>query len=122
MATVLVIDDSDYVRSFCRDVLSDAGYIVLEAPDGLEGVEQFRSAKPDCVLLDIILPDIDGLEVLKQVRDITDKVPVLIMTGDDPGWARRTCEGYGANGFLSKALDADRIVDSVEEAILEAES
>lgn len=117
-----MIDDSEFVRNFCRDVLSEAGFDVQEAEDGQTGLEQIRIGKPDCILLDILMPDIDGIEVLRQVRAENDVIPVLIMTGDDPGWARRTCEGYGATGFLSKAVDADALVESVEEVILEAES
>lgn len=117
-----MIDDSEFVRNFCRDVLAEAGFDVHEAEDGMSGLEKIRIGKPDCILLDILMPDIDGIEVLRQVRAENDDIPVLIMTGDDPGWARRTCEGYGATGFLSKAVDADALVESVEEVILDAES
>lgn len=122
MAKILVIDDSPFVRGFCRDVLSEAGFVVLEAENGTQGLDTFRSERPDCVLLDVLMPDIDGLEVLKQIREVADRTPVLLMTGDDPGWARRTCESYGATAFLSKALSADRLVETVEEVILDFES
>ncbi len=121
MAKVLVIDDSEFVREFLTDALSEAGHQVVTAENGTTGVELFQSSSPDCILLDVLMPDIDGIEVLKQIRAISQEVPVLLMTGDDPGWARRKCEDYGANGFLSKAFYADKVVESVEEAILEAE-
>jgi len=121
MATVLVIDDSEFVREFLDDVLSDAGHKVLLAENGNQGLEVFRSASPDCILLDVLMPDIDGIEVLKVIRTECQVTPVLLMTGDDPGWARRKCEDYGASGFLSKAFYADKVVESVEEALLEAE-
>lgn len=121
MAKVLVIDDSAFVRDFLTDALTEAGHEVAAAENGTEGVKLFQSAKPDCVLLDVLMPDIDGIEVLKQIRALSEDVPVLLMTGDDPGWARRKCEDYGANGFLSKAFYAEKVVESVEEAILEAE-
>ena len=121
MAMVLVIDDSEFVRDFLSDALSEAGHQVVTAENGVSGVELFQSSDPDCVLLDVLMPDIDGIEVLKQIRTHSEAVPVLLMTGDDPGWARRKCEDYGANGFLSKAFYAEKVVESVEEAILEAE-
>ncbi|MCB0322360.1 MAG: response regulator [Bdellovibrionales bacterium] len=122
MSRVLVIDDSDYVRNFMKDVLTDAGFEVVEAENGTQGLLRFEQSNPDCVLLDVLMPDIDGLEVLKRIRATALKIPVLLMTGDDPGWARRTCESYGATGFLSKTLYADKLVETVEEVILDSES
>lgn len=122
MPRVLVIDDSEFVRNYVRDVLTDAGHEVLEAEDGNSGLNAYRTTNPDVILLDVLMPDIDGIEVLRTIRSEKDERPVLIMTGDDPGWARRTCEGYGATGFLSKALDADKLVETVEEVILDADT
>lgn len=122
MSKVLVIDDSELVRDFLTDVLSEAGHEVIEAENGTQGLEAFQQKKPDCVLLDVIMPDIDGLEVLRLIRQESSDLPVLVMTGDDPGWARRTCSNYGATGFLSKVLDTDALVETVENAIIEAES
>lgn len=119
---ILIIDDSEIVRSFLTDALTEAGYEVVEAENGTKGLEAFHEQKPDCVLLDVLMPDIDGLEVLKRIREENEDLPVLVMTGDDPGWARRTCESYGATGFLSKAFDAEKLVETVENVILDAES
>ena len=121
MAKVLVIDDSEFVREFLSDCLLEAGHEVVLAEDGGTGVSQFKKSAPDCVLLDVLMPDIDGIEVLRQIRASDGKTPILLMTGDDPGWARRKCEDYGASGFLSKAFFAEKVVESVEEAILESE-
>src|SRR5262245_26309289 len=119
MAKVLVIDDSEHIRHFMNDVLSEAGYEVIEAENGSDGLAAFRRFRPDCTLLDVLMPDIDGLEVLKRIREEEGShLPVLLMTGDDPGWARQHCTNYGANGFLSKALYAEKIVETVEETIL----
>jgi CheY-like chemotaxis protein len=121
MAKILVVDDEAFVRAFLADALSDAGYEVVEVENGEDALSFLRRERPDCVLLDIILPGIDGLEVLKRLREKEQSMPVLIMTAEDPGWARRSCEKYGASGFLSKALDGERVVEMVENAILEAE-
>ena len=122
MSTVLVIDDSEHVRQYLSDILSDAGFIVREAKDGETGLALFNSSAPDCVLLDVLMPGIDGFEVLQKIREVAQHLPVLIMTGDDPGWARRTCESYGATGFLSKSLYADKLVETIEDVILSSES
>lgn len=121
MARILVIDDSEFVRQFLADCLGDAGHEVELAEDGRAGLAAFRAKAPDCILLDVLMPDIDGIEVLRQIRAESESIPVMLMTGDDPGWARRTCEEYGANGFLSKAFYADKVVESVEELLLDLE-
>lgn len=122
MSRVLVIDDSSHVRQFLGDVLSDAGYEVDHAENGEQGLTLFRTASHDCILLDVLMPDLDGFEVLKRIRETADSLPVLIMTGDDPGWARRTCESYGATGFLSKTLRAEKLLEAIEDVILDSES
>lgn len=121
MARILVIDDSDFVREFLSDCLSDAGHEVVLAEDGKSGLAHYHQQKPDCILLDVIMPDIDGIEVLREVRAQDQSTPILLMTGDDPGWARRTCEEHGASGFLSKAFYADKVVERVEELLLDLE-
>ena len=121
MARILVIDDSEFVREFLSDCLTEAGHEVLLAVDGTQGLELFKKEKPECVLVDVLMPGIDGIEVMRQIRLQSRQVPILLMTGDDPGWARRTCEEHGANGFLSKAFYADKVVESVEEVLLSAD-
>ena len=122
MAKILVIDDCESVRDFIGCVLNDAGYDVYEAENGTKGLETFSVCHPDCVLLDIIMPDIDGLEVLNRIRKDSDETPVLLMTGHDPDWAERCCKQYGASGFLHKVIDAETLLERVEEVILDAES
>ena len=121
MARILVIDDSEFVREFLSDCLSDAGHEVLLAEDGTVGLERYSSDTPDCILLDVLMPGIDGIEVMRQIRSRCQQIPILLMTGDDPGWARRTCEEHGASGFLSKAFYADKVVESVEEILLSSD-
>ena len=122
MSKILIVDDSEHVRSFLSDVLSEAGYEVLEAPTGSDGLEAVKQNHIDCILLDVILPDIDGLEVLRCLRQEGCKIPVLMMTAEDPGWIRMTYESYGANGFLSKVFDTDNIIEAVENVIIDAET
>lgn len=121
MARILVIDDSSFVREFLFDCLTEASHEVILAEDGIKGLALYKSENPDCILLDVLMPGIDGIEVLRQIRAESEKIPILLMTGDDPGWARRTCEEHGASGFLSKAFYADKVVESVEEILLEAD-
>ena len=122
MSKVLVIDDFEFIRAFCVDVFSEAGLEVIEADSGEQGIEKFIKHRPDCVVLDLLLPGIDGIEVLRQIREINSEVPVVLMTGDDPIWAGRSFESFGANAFINKANGADKLLEIVEELIIESES
>lgn len=122
MSKILVIDDFEFIREFCSDVFSEAGLEVIVAETGEEGLEKFKELRPDCVVLDLLLPGIDGIEVLKQIRHLNTEVPVILMTGDDPLWASRSFESFGANAFLNKAAGADKLLEIVEDLIIESES
>ncbi len=119
---VLVIDDSEFIRTFCSDLLGDSGFNVLEAETGKQGIELFKKTRLTCVILDVILPDIDGLDVLKELKRLNDSVPIVLTTGEDPGWVGKAFEELGADAFFSKGAGADKLIDLVEELILESES
>ncbi|HEX3066463.1 MAG TPA: response regulator, partial [Dongiaceae bacterium] len=81
-ATILVVDDEPPIRRFLRTTLSAQPYRVVEAATGAEGLSLLRHEKPDLVILDLGLPDLDGLEVLKRIRK-ESPVPVLILSSRD---------------------------------------
>jgi DNA-binding response OmpR family regulator len=80
-ATILIIDDSSDVRAIMCEALTLDGFQALEAADGREGVRLFREARPDLVLLDMIMPEKDGLETLKEIRAIDPAAIVFAFSG-----------------------------------------
>ncbi len=114
--TLLIIeDDPDNARSV-TEVAADAGFKTLCAPAGLPGVELFRQHVPDLVLSDLVLPDIDGLEVLARLNRLDPSVPVLIMTayGSVESGVRAMREG--AYDYVTKPLDLDDIQSKLRRA------
>jgi len=105
MKSVLIIDDDPLIRKTLSGHLSKQGFEVHLAEEGEEGVRKFREVGPDVVLLDVRLPDIDGLEVLRQIRDLSKKTYVLMMTAFDD--MRTTVEAIklGAFEYLVKPLN-----------------
>lgn len=105
MKSVLIIDDDPLIRKTLSGHLSKQGFEVHLAEEGEEGVRKFREVGPDVVLLDVRLPDIDGLEVLRQIRDLNKKTYVLMMTAYDD--MRTTVEAIklGAFEYLVKPLN-----------------
>ncbi len=78
---VLVIDDEDIVRDSVSTYLEDSGFVVFQAKDGREGLDNYREKRPDVVLLDLRMPRMDGLEVLETIAGELDQVPVIVVTG-----------------------------------------
>ncbi|MFC1999891.1 two-component system response regulator [Chloroflexota bacterium] len=102
--TVLVVDDSREIRLLCRTLLRRDGYNVLEAENGRRGLELATELEPDLILLDLVLPDLDGFRVLEEVRanHRTRSVPVIMLTAlEDKDKIQRAIE-LGANDYIVK--------------------
>jgi two-component system response regulator (stage 0 sporulation protein F) len=92
MASILVIDDDEQIRVFLRQVLEEAGYIVMKAPNGREGLRQFRKTPTALVITDLLTPDRDGLEVTMALHREAPQVKIIALTG-----------GSGQRDFLDTA-------------------
>jgi len=115
---ILVIDDEKAVRSSLGDYLEDAGFLVAEAEDGTRGLHLFETMRPDLVLLDLRMPGIDGMKVLKEITRRSAETPVIIVSGnsmlDDAIESMR----QGAWDYLLKPIDdMSRLVRAVERAL-----
>lgn len=81
MAKVLVIDDDKELRDLARRMLESGGHSVIEAVDGVEGVKEFKKESPDVVIADIIMPNADGLDVIRRILDIKPKAKIIAISG-----------------------------------------
>jgi len=114
---VLIVEDNEKNMKLVRDVLQATGYSTLEATTGEEAVELALSQAPALVLMDVRLPDMDGVEALSQLRmdARTASIPVLAVTAQAmKGDAERFKEA-GFDGYLSKPVDIDELLTTVEQ-------
>lgn len=112
---ILYIEDDPANRLLVRRVLEAAGYRVEEAIDGPAGVQKAQALLPDLILLDINLPDVDGYEVVGQLRRTPGlrKVPIVALTANVmKGDRERTLEA-GCNGYLQKPIDVDTLPEQI---------
>ncbi len=114
MSKILVIDDSSLTRRILRSILEPARYQVIEASEGKKAIELFASEKPDLVLLDLTMEDMHGLEVLKKLREIDNRVKAVVVTADIQSFTRTEAEEAGAAAFLNKPLAAELVLSTVE--------
>ena len=114
-AKILVFEDEPYIRQILKVQLESAGYSVTTAENGIQGLEAIKQDRPDLVLLDLMMPDMDGHEVCKCLKDCieTSSIPVIILTAtSDLGEKVRTLE-YGANDYLTKPYELDELLARV---------
>lgn len=104
---VLLIDDEDRIVNFLALKLKISGYEVICAGDGEKGLELAKTTDPDIMLLDVIMPGIDGIEVLRRLRQFSD-MPVIVLSAKERIYEEVIA--LGANGFMSKPFNPDDLL------------
>ena len=119
MTTALIIEDNDNNLELIRFILERAGYKTRFAMTGLEGVQQALTIPPDFVVLDIQLPDINGLEVLKRIRasKIGKDIPIIAMTSYAMSGDREKLIAAGCTSYIEKPIDPMLVIGQIEQAI-----
>jgi len=113
MRQVLVVDDEPHIRAVLRGYLEADGFAVAEAADGETAVERVRREPPDLVLLDVLLPGLDGLEVLRQLRTFSD-VYVILVTARTEEVDKLVGLGVGADDYITKPFSPREVAARVK--------
>jgi CheY-like chemotaxis protein len=116
---VLVAEDSATQRAVCVNVLRDAGLEVHEAPDGRYALDICRIIRPDLLVLDLGLPRLSGIDLLRKLRDDRKigSTPVVIVTADEREETAQEAYLEGATDLVTKPVDADDLIARVQEAL-----
>jgi len=117
MALILIIDDSLYMRRKIINALKPDGHEILEAENGFKGLKIANSHKPDCILLDLIMPDMDGIKVLKALFESGSKTPVIVITADIQESVQKQCMEFGVRAFINKPPKEDVIRNTVNKIL-----
>jgi DNA-binding response OmpR family regulator len=120
MQTVLVVDDEPKIARLARDYLEHAGYAVLTAGDGPSAVQAARTRRPDLVVLDLGLPGLDGLEVLRSIRT-TGPMPVVVLTARDTELDKLLGLELGADDYVTKPFSPRELVARVRAVLRRSE-
>ncbi|MFB0535547.1 MAG: response regulator [Anaerolineae bacterium] len=118
---ILVIDDEVELRRFVKLRLSRAGYKVFEASNGIEGLEQLYKVKPHLVVLDIMMPKMDGWETCRRIREVSD-VPILILSAKGDRGSKVKGLDLGANDYLAKPFAGFELLKKIESLLSDSES
>ena len=119
--TILAIDDENDVLIIIKTALQSEGYQVLTASNGFDGLAAAEDKKPDLILLDLMMPEMDGMEVLKRLKESkgTDQIPVIILTGLSDREKIRMALDQGTSYYIVKPFDYQGLVSKVKLALNE---
>ncbi|MBI4402178.1 MAG: response regulator [Nitrospirae bacterium] len=117
MATILVVDDEQKICDVLRAVLSRHGHDVLTANTGRPALDLFRQRRPQITLLDLRMPDMDGIEVLRQIRAVDPKASVVMLTEASVDALERQARALGVTDFLKKGVSFETLVNDLDEVM-----
>ncbi len=115
MAKILVVDDSMFSRSMLKKVLEKNGYEVIEASDGREGLKIIIEKNPDFVFTDLLMPEMDGIELLTSVKEKNLRIPIAVVSANIQDSVRQQCQELGATEFFTKPPDIEKLQKHLEE-------
>ena len=117
MAIVLITDDAAFTRRMLRKALLKDDHVVIEAANGIECLEMIETHAPECILLDLLMPELDGFGVLKALSENSIAVPVVILSADIQDSVRQDCMDMGAFAMLKKPPKEEQIREIVKNAL-----
>ena len=117
MAKVLVVDDSPTELYQFKDILEGLGHEVVTASDGKEGVERSLSELPDLILMDVVMPDMNGFQATRKITrsEQTRHIPVIIISSKDQETDKVWGKRQGAKGYITKPVDHQELVSLINE-------
>ncbi|MDQ4143662.1 MAG: response regulator [Actinomycetota bacterium] len=117
MKRILVVDDEMDLLLAIGVLLQSAGYEVVETSTGQEGIEAAEREDPDVVVLDIGLPDISGVEVLRHLRAAGNRAKIVILSAHASGHTEATATAEGADGYLTKPFNPEELLQMLERVL-----
>jgi len=114
MAKILVTDDSAFLRKRTCSVLIPTGHVLIQAKDGVDCIEKLKEEKPDVLFLDLVMPNMDGFEVLEYMQKHDVNVPTVVLTADIQEGVSQRCMDLGAVAYLNKPPKADEILAALD--------
>lgn len=117
--SILLVDDDPNLRDMLRQMLEMGGFAVTEAEDGLDALEKLEEITPDVLVLDVMMPNLDGVSLCKQLRSDAEfmSLPIIMLSGKTQHRAVEEGMAAGANCYLCKPITVDELIRSVRELL-----
>ncbi len=115
---VLIVDDSDFMRTLLREILEGEYQVVAEAKNGVEAVEYYKEHEPDVVMMDIVMPIRDGIEATEAIRDHDSSATVIMCTSVCQEEQMKNAILAGASGYVTKPFQKPSVLDELNQAAM----
>ncbi|MBO2535522.1 response regulator [Rummeliibacillus suwonensis] len=119
MKKILIVDDQQGIRLLLNEIFKNEGYETFLASNGIEAVQYVDNNVIDCALLDMKIPGMNGLEILKHIKSLFKELPVVMMTGNGDTDLIHRAKELGANHFFTKPFDIFEVKDTINKLIQE---
>lgn len=117
-ATVMIVDDNDMMRTLLRGILRAENYeVVAEARHGAAAVEQAQLLNPDIICMDVVMPEMDGLEALREIKSANPEIAVVMITGNASSENVQEAIQNGASGFIVKPFNAAKVLSTLDRVL-----
>ncbi len=120
MANILVVDDSAPSRTIVTEIVKKCGHESVEAANGREALLAVAEREPDCIVLDLLMPEVDGFDVLRELQEQNSNVPVIVISADMREVSQKRCQDLGAAEFINKPVDNRDLEQSISRLLLRA--
>ncbi len=117
MAKILIVDDAEFLRVRITKMLSGDGFEVFEAENGLKALNTYKEVHPDVVLMDVTMPEMDGLSALKEIRKFDPQARVVMLTALGQESVVLEAVKSGARDFIVKPFERERVVNAIQKLI-----
>jgi len=118
MTRVLIVDDASFMRMMIKDILQKNGFeVVGEAANGIEAVNLYKKEKPDVVTMDITMPDMDGIEAVKEIKSFDPAAKVIMCSAMGQQSMVMDAIKSGARDFIVKPFQADRVLEAIRKVV-----
>ena len=116
MVKILVVDDSPTMLTGTTKILASAGYDVVQAANGAEGIEKASSDKPDIIIMDVVMPDINGFQATRKITSTpaTQHIPVIMLTTKDQDTDKLWAKRQGASDYIVKPPDSKELLAKID--------
>ena len=115
---ILIVDDAAFMRMMIREILSKSGYeIIGEAADGVQAVQKYKESKPDLVTMDITMPEMDGIQALREIRQFDSSATVIMCSAMGQQAMVIDAIQAGARDFIVKPFQADRVIEAIRKCV-----
>jgi CheY-like chemotaxis protein len=117
MAKILIVDDAKFTRTMLKKMVVEFGHETIEAGNGREGLEKITSEEPDLVLTDILMPEMEGTELLELLRETNMDVNVIVISANIQDTVKDRCMNLGVSEFFGKPPDKEKLKQAIEKIL-----